>query len=149
MTLCSSTSQNSYLDGLLGMTTLLPCAKSLQSCPSLCDAIECSLPGYDCLWDIADKKTGVGSQGNLPDPGIEPVSLKSPALAGRFFTTSASWEGRQLKFNILKTRLITSPSSPILPNVLPNYIASAVSLIVSPKRYVEILTPGVTKEGHA
>ena len=30
--------------------------------------------------------------GHLPDPGIEPVSLKSPALAGRFFTASASWE---------------------------------------------------------
>ena len=26
----------------------------------------------------------------LPDPGIEPVSLVSPALAGRFFTTSAT-----------------------------------------------------------
>ena len=26
--------------------------------------------------------------GNLPDPGIEPVSLASPALAGRFFTTA-------------------------------------------------------------
>ena len=25
--------------------------------------------------------------GDLPDPGIEPASLKSPALAGRFFTT--------------------------------------------------------------
>ena len=25
---------------------------------------------------------------DLPDPGIEPISLKSPALAGRFFTTS-------------------------------------------------------------
>ena len=25
-------------------------------------------------------------QGNLPDLGIEPVSLASPALAGRFFT---------------------------------------------------------------
>ena len=25
--------------------------------------------------------------GDLPDPGIEPTSLKSPALAGRFFTT--------------------------------------------------------------
>ena len=25
--------------------------------------------------------------GDLPDPGIEPVSPKSPALAGRFFTT--------------------------------------------------------------
>ena len=30
--------------------------------------------------------------GHLPDPGIEPVSLKSPALAGGFFTTSASWK---------------------------------------------------------
>ena len=28
----------------------------------------------------------------LPDPGIEPMSLTSPALAGRFFTTSATWE---------------------------------------------------------
>ena len=26
-------------------------------------------------------------QGNLPDSGIEPESLESPALAGRFFTT--------------------------------------------------------------
>ena len=28
----------------------------------------------------------------LPDPGIEPTSLMSPALSGRFFTTSAMWE---------------------------------------------------------
>ena len=30
--------------------------------------------------------------GDLPDPGIKPMSLKSPALAGRFFTISATWE---------------------------------------------------------
>ena len=30
--------------------------------------------------------------GDLPDPGIEPTSLESPALAGRFLTTSATWE---------------------------------------------------------
>jgi len=30
--------------------------------------------------------------GDLPNPGIEPVSLASPALAGRFFTTNATWE---------------------------------------------------------
>ena len=29
---------------------------------------------------------------NLPDPGIKPTSLTSPALAGRFFTTSTTWE---------------------------------------------------------
>ena len=30
--------------------------------------------------------------GYLPNPGIEPTSLMSPALAGRFFTTSTTWE---------------------------------------------------------
>ena len=34
------------------------------------------------------------SPGDLPDPGIEPVSLMSPALAGGFSTTSATWEAR-------------------------------------------------------
>ena len=32
------------------------------------------------------------SPGDLPDPGIEPESLESPALASGFFTTSASWQ---------------------------------------------------------
>ena len=30
--------------------------------------------------------------GDFPDPGIKPTSLTSPALAGEFFTTSATWE---------------------------------------------------------
>ena len=30
--------------------------------------------------------------GDLPDPGIEPMSHRSPAMAGRFFTTNATWE---------------------------------------------------------
>ena len=29
---------------------------------------------------------------DIPLPGIEPKSFLSPALAGRFFTTSATWE---------------------------------------------------------
>ena len=29
---------------------------------------------------------------DLPDPGIQRASLLSPALAGRVFTTSATWE---------------------------------------------------------
>ena len=31
--------------------------------------------------------------GDLPDPGFEPISLISPAFAGGFLTTSATWEG--------------------------------------------------------
>ena len=29
---------------------------------------------------------------DLPDPGIKPLSPAFPALAGRFFTTSTTWE---------------------------------------------------------
>ena len=51
-------------------------------------------PLTGCLWDSPGKDSGVGYrallQGNLPDPGIELVSLTSPALAGGFFTTSAA-----------------------------------------------------------
>ena len=32
--------------------------------------------------------------GGLPHPGIEPASLLSLALAGRFFTTKATWEAQ-------------------------------------------------------
>ena len=34
--------------------------------------------------------------GDLPNPGIEPSSLMSPVLASGFFTTSATWEPRDL-----------------------------------------------------
>ena len=43
--------------------------------------------------------------GDLPDPGIEPASLRSPALASEFaFTTSATWMRFDL-MPILKHRL--------------------------------------------
>ena len=32
--------------------------------------------------------------GDLPDPGIKLTSLKSPALIGGIFTTSATWEAQ-------------------------------------------------------
>ena len=34
--------------------------------------------------------------GDLPDPGFEPASLMSPALADEFFTTSTTWETQSL-----------------------------------------------------
>ena len=32
------------------------------------------------------------SPGDLPDPGIKPASVTSPAFAGGVFTVSATWE---------------------------------------------------------
>ena len=37
------------------------------------------------------------SLGDLPNPGIRPMSLKSPELAYGFFTTSATWEDAEMK----------------------------------------------------
>ena len=38
--------------------------------------------------------------GDLPDPGIKPSSLKSPALAGGFFTTGTTWKPSASKASI-------------------------------------------------
>ena len=113
-------------------------AKSLQSCPTLCDPIDSSPPGssvsgilqarilewvalsfsnacilshFSCVWlcnpmDCRSPGSSVHGilqarilewlpcppQGDLPYPGTELESLTSPALAGGFFTTSATWE---------------------------------------------------------
>ena len=49
-----------------------------------------------CLWNFPAKKywsrLPFPPPGDLPDPGIKPVSLVSPALIGGFFTTCATWE---------------------------------------------------------
>ena len=39
------------------------------------------------------------SPGDLPNPGIKPGFRMSPALAGSFFTTSATWEAKTWKRN--------------------------------------------------
>ena len=71
--------------------TICAC-KSLQSCPSLCNPMDCSPPGSSVhgilqaeYWDGLPHP----SPGDPPNPGIEPTS---PALAGGFFTTNATWE---------------------------------------------------------
>ena len=59
--------------------------------------MDCGPPGSPVHGILQARILGWGGvpsplPGNLPDPGIEPTSLKSPALAGGFFTTSATWE---------------------------------------------------------
>ena len=71
--------------------------KLLQSHQTLCNPMDCSLPGFICSWDSPGKKTSglpFPFPGNLPHRGIERASLMSPALVGGFFTTSTTWEAR-------------------------------------------------------
>ena len=50
--------------------------------------------------------------GDLPDSGIEPTPLTSPALASRFFTTSTTWEA-QMKgtFDLVASKSVLRGSS--------------------------------------
>ena len=62
------------------------CAKSLQSCPTLCDSMDCSPPGSSVHGSLQARIQENGlpflASGDLPDPGIKPRSLMPPALAG-------------------------------------------------------------------
>ena len=70
-------------------------APSLQSRPTLCDSMDCGPPD-SWLHGILLARYWCGlpcpPQGEILNPGIEPASLRSPALAGGFFTTSATLE---------------------------------------------------------
>ena len=63
--------------------------------PTLCNPINCSPPGSSVHgFPRQDYWNGLSfvPPADLSDPGIEPTSLMSLTLAGRFFTTSATWE---------------------------------------------------------
>ena len=68
-------------------------AKSFQSHLTLFDPMDCSLPGssvHGILWAGILESVSMPSSWprDIPDSGTEHVSLMSPTLAGRFFTTS-------------------------------------------------------------
>ena len=68
-------------------------AQSLQSCPILCDALDCSSL-LSMGFSRQEYWSGLPcpSSGDLPEPGIEPKSPASATLAGGFFTHRATWE---------------------------------------------------------
>ena len=58
-------------------------AQSLQSCPTLCDSMNHSLSGssvHDILQARIVEWVAMPSSGDLPNPGIKPMSPASPAL---------------------------------------------------------------------
>ena len=99
---------------------LLCACLAAQSHPTLCNPMDCSPPGSSVHGDSPGKNTEVGCHALLQEifptqgwnPGlshcrqilyhlsheeaqywrIKPVSLRFPALAGRFFTTSTTWD---------------------------------------------------------
>ena len=68
-------------------------AKLLQSCLILCDPMDCSPPVSSSMgfsWQKYWSGLPFPSPGDLPNPGIKPMSLMSSALIGMFFTSSTT-----------------------------------------------------------
>ena len=83
--------EQTFNNGLLLyiLTCEQPCVHE-QSCLTLCSPMDCGSLGSSVHAILQARILGlvaISSFNNLPDPGIEPMSFVSPALAGGFFTT--------------------------------------------------------------
>ena len=66
------------------------CCLDTNSCLTLCDPLECSLPSvHGMRFPMQEYRSGLPfpSSGDFPDPWIESMSPAPPALEGGFFTT--------------------------------------------------------------
>ena len=80
-----------WFDYILGVHVCV--LKLLQSHPTLCDPMYCQAP-LSVRFSRQEYWSGLPCtpSAHLPNPGTEPTSLTSPALAGGFFNTSATGE---------------------------------------------------------
>ena len=94
------------------------CAKPVQSCPTLCDPVDCSLPDAPVHWIL---QQGYWSglpcppPGDPPRPEIEAASRMFPALTGGFFTPSGTWETQHPGDHVLKDSKLLFQFPPVSP----------------------------------
>ena len=86
----------SHVAGSISTVRFGPQCVCVCVCPTLCNPMDYSPHQTPLSMEFSRQEYWSGlpfpSSGHLPDSGIEPTSPASPALSGRFFTTSASWE---------------------------------------------------------
>ena len=100
MDTCISMAESLYHIPETSTILLIKCAaaaaaKSLQLCPTLCDSMIHSPPGssvHGILQARILEWVAMPTSKGFSQPRIEPASLTSPALAGRFFTSSTTWQ---------------------------------------------------------
>ena len=77
-----------------------------KSCLTIYDPMDCSPPGssvHEIFQARILEQVAISSSGGLPNPGIQPMSPASPALAGGFFTTEPP--GKHLYNYILESNV--------------------------------------------
>ena len=109
----------------------LVCTKLLQSCLTLCNPMDHSRQAPLFMGFSRQEYLGglpFPSPGDLPDPGIKPMPLKSPALAGRFFITRATGEAPQYLNHSSSSKVFSKPHLSSLLNLTSLKISDYASL---------------------
>ena len=92
------------------------CVKSLQSCPTLCDLVDCSPPGF-YVHGILQSRTLGGlpfpSQGIFPTQGSN-LCLMSPAFSSRFFKNNTTWKSPRLPASKRKQTFLSTNLASLL-----------------------------------
>ena len=103
-----------------------------QSCLTLCDHLDCSPPGssvYGILQARILEWLPFPSPEDLPDPGIEPSSPESPALADGFFTI---WATRHCPPQEIQSKKSCSPPCVLTPREVTTLYTQENPLLVVP-----------------
>ena len=99
------------------------CAKSLLSCPTLCDPMNYIACQAACSMGFSRQEywseLPCPPPGDIPNLGVESKSLMSPSLAGRSFTTSITCESPPNQFSSVTQSCPTlcSPMDCSIPGV--------------------------------
>ena len=113
----------------LELTYSVACAKSHQSCPTLCDPMDCSPPGSSVLGCFPGKNTGMGfhallhvsiSMYSFPDDGL----LQDIEYSSLCYTVGPCC----LSISIYKRLHLPTPNSQPFPLCLANISLLSVSL---------------------
>ena len=91
-------SENPYVSAAFKFYSLNRACVCAQSCPLLASvwAVTRQAP-VSLRFSRRERQSRLlfPPPGNLPDPGVQPASLVSPALAGRFFTSRVTRDREQ------------------------------------------------------
>ena len=104
----------------LGLSSLCVCSLA-KLCLTLCNPTDCGPPGSSMGFPRQDYWSGLPfpTPGDLPNPGMEPMSPVSPALACEFLTTEPP--GKPLP-------IVKTDSFPLPPILIPSQIPLSQSL---------------------
>ena len=95
-----------------------------QSCPTLSDPMDCSPPAssvHGILQARILEWATISYSRGYSQPRIKPMSLASPALAGRFFATAPAGKPKAASEHPTTPALVSFPGPPWLTTIAPSF----------------------------